>query len=68
MMVITCIVLVDAPAPTSLIVDCSNDELYRTTPQCPNVFLVLFVNLLPLLGSYSMSLLAGLHEQFGLAI
>ena len=68
MMVKTHIVLVDAPAPTPLIVDCNSDESYRMTPQCPDAFLAPFVNLLHLLGLYLMSLLAGPCEWFGLAI
>ena len=68
MMVITHIVLVDAPAPTPLIVDCNSDKSYRMTPWCPDTFLALFVNLLHLLGLYLVSLLAGPHGWFGLAI
>ena len=55
MMVITRIILADAPAPTPLIVDCSSDKSYRTTPQCPDTFLMLFVNLSHLLGLYSVT-------------
>ena len=68
MMVITHIILADAPAPTPLIVDCSSDESYRMIPRCPNAFPASFINLLCLLGLYSMSPLADLHEQFVLAI
>ena len=56
MMVIMCIVLADTPAPTPLIVDYTSDESYRTTPWCPDAFLVPFVNLSHLLGLYSVSL------------
>ena len=62
------IILADAPASTLLIVDCNSDESYRTTPQCPDTFLMLFVNLSHLLGLYLVSLLAGPREWFGLAI
>ena len=68
MMVITRIILADTPAPTPLIVDCSSDELYRTIPRCPDAFPALFINLSCLLGLYSVSPLADLREQFGLAI
>ena len=68
MMVITRIILADAPAPTPLIVDCSSDELYRMIPWCPDAFPASFVNLSCLLRLYSVSPLAGLCEQFGLAI
>ena len=68
MMVITRIILVDAPAPTPLIVDCNSDESYRMTPRCPDAFLVPFINISHRLGLYLVSPLAGLRERFGLAI
>ena len=68
MMVITRIILANAPAPTPLIVDCSSDKLYRTIPRCPDAFPASFINLSCLLGLYSVFPLADLREQFGLAI
>ena len=68
MMVIMHIILVNAPVPTPLIVDCSSNESYRTIPRCPDAFPASFINLSCLLGLYSVSPLADLCEQFGLAI
>ena len=53
MLVITCIVLADAPAPTPLIASCNNDGLYKT---CPNTFPVPFAGL-----SHSLGCTLGLH-------
>ena len=68
MMAITHIILADTPAPTPLIVDCNSNKSYRMTPRCPDAILAPFVNLSHLFGLYLVSLLAGLHGRFGLAI
>ena len=50
MLVITRIVLADAPAPTPLIAGCSSDRLYRMAPHYSDAFPVLFASLSRSLG------------------
>ena len=45
MLVITCIILVDASAPTPLIADCNNDGLYKIAPHCSDAFPMPFASL-----------------------
>ena len=56
MLVITRIVLADAPAPTPLIAGCSSDGLYKTAPHCSDAFPAPFASL-----SHSLGCTLGLH-------
>ena len=56
MLVITCNVLADAPAPTPLIADCNNDRLYKTAPHCSDTSPMPFASL-----SRSLGCTPGLH-------
>ena len=56
MLVITHIVLADAPTPTPLIAGCSSDGLYKMAPHCSDAFPSPFASL-----SRSLGCTPGLH-------